>query len=92
MSQYRIVTENGIHFVAGGIIPAALVKVGQQWVGASGSIVTIEHVTFDNEADAWVRYSWVKNDVTHFHEKLNFAFQCRYCLVVNEPTLPPYLN
>lgn len=92
VTNLRVETDNDIHYVAGGILPIRFVKPGQRWIGASGSLVTVESIITDNQTDAWVKYSWIQNDVQYFHEKLNFDFQCRYCLVVDDPVLPPGLG
>ena len=64
------------------------IKVGSRWCAASGSnhIVTVEGINQYGSTDPWheVVYSWEENGVKKTHDKDQFAFQCRYCLIIEE--------
>lgn len=75
----RIEEHYGNKIVCGHIFKSDEIKVGQRWQGSSGSVVTIESVE-----DDWVAYSWHVDGVKKVHDKLSFAFQCRYCLIVED--------
>lgn len=91
MTPFRIETNtHGHHFIAGGILPERMMKPGQRWVAADGSnhVVTI----FDIR-EGCVAYKFRDRfDQLTWNEKDNFSFQCRYCLVVDTPELPPELT
>jgi hypothetical protein len=80
----RVETVNGRHLLCGGIIPRDAVKVGQRWAPASGGNYEVEVVS----AGEWVRYTWTEAGGSKSHEKDNFSFQCRYCLVLDTPEVP----
>ena len=71
--------RTGHDILCGGILPVEELKVGQLWVGTSGTQVTITGIDGD-----WITYEWSENGQTKTHEKESFAFQCRYCLVVSD--------
>lgn len=81
----RVETIHGRYLLCGGVIPAEDVEVGQIWSPADGSnrSVRVEAVTRD-----FVTYSWKEGDSFKEHSKLNFAFQCRYCLVLPTNEVP----
>lgn len=79
MSDKRIEQHHGRTIVCGYIFPLNEIKPGQEWQGSSGSVVTIESV----DADGWVTYWWTERGERKSHTKEAFAFQCRYCLVLN---------
>jgi len=55
------------------------IVIGCRWQGSGGSVVTVESIC----NLGWVTYSWTDvNGVKKTHEKESFAFQCRYCLIV----------
>lgn len=83
----RIEQVHGRYLLCGNIIPKKEVRPGQTWAPADGSNRT---VTVDNADDEWVDYSWTEDGVTKTHMKLNFSFQCRYCLVLDKPELPDW--
>lgn len=62
------------------------IQVGSRWVRADGSkgFVTVEGLNSYRSTDPWyeVVYSWEKDGKKFTHEKEAFAFQCRYCLIV----------
>ena len=62
------------------------IKVGSRWCRADGSkgFVVVEGINQYGSIDPWyeVVYSWELNGEKFTHEKETFAFQCRYCLIV----------
>lgn len=70
----RVEKCNDNWLLLGGTLPAEIVQPGQVWQGAGGSTVEVLEVNGD-----WIKYSQQKGSD---HEKNNFAFQCRYSLVV----------
>jgi hypothetical protein len=63
------------------------IQVGSRWARADGSkgFVTVEGFKYygsTNPYDWNVVYSWELNGEKFTHEKEVFAFQCRYCLIV----------
>jgi hypothetical protein len=46
--------------------------------------VTVEGINQYGSTNSWyeVVYSWEENGVKKTHDKDQFAFQCRYCLIV----------
>jgi hypothetical protein len=64
------------------------IQVGSRWARADGSkgFVTVEGFNTYGSIDPWteVVYSWEKGGVKFIHEKEVFAFQCRYCLIVED--------
>lgn len=88
MSRYRVETVHGRHLLCGGVIPTEMVKAGQIWAAADGSNRTV----YIESAGEWVDYSWYENGVKKIHTKMNFAFQCRYCLVLETPEVPEELK
>ena len=86
-SGFRIEMAHGRPLLCGGIIPPEMVKPGQVWASADGSNRTVE--VMETPGD-WVKYGWHEEDKFFTHTKLNFAFQCRYCLVT--PTIPEGLE
>lgn len=89
MSRYRVETVHGRHLLCGGVIPDHMVKTGQRWASADGSNREVQVTSADTE---WVGYTWSEGEKSIHHEKLNFAFQCRYCLVLDEPVVPEELS
>ncbi len=75
----RIETVNGRNLVCGHFFPASELASGQRWAPADGSNREVKIVTVDGE---WVEYEWQDNGERKTHQKLAFAFQCRYCKVV----------
>ena len=82
--KLRIETLHGRHLICGGTLPSSAVKNGQTWAAADGSNRTVRV----ESAGEWVDYSWEENGTRKLHTKMNFAFQCRYCLVVDTPEVP----
>lgn len=84
--MYRVEFVNGRYLLCGGLIPVDCIKAGQQWASADGSdrFVKIENV----RESEWVDYSWLDNGEKKTHTKLAFAFQCRYCLVLENNRIP----
>ena len=84
----RVELIHGRYLLCGHIIPYDQVKHGQVWASADGSNRT---VTISGVRDDWVGYTWRENGRVIYHEKLNFAFQCRYCLVLPDTNIPQEL-
>jgi len=75
---FRIEEQNGEMIACGGIFPADEIKAGQRWQGSSGHTVLVDKV------DSYsVHYSWDESGIKKTHKKSHFAFQCRYCLILN---------
>lgn len=84
----RVEVVHGRNLLCGYIVPHIKVQPGQTWAAASGSDHT---VTVENVDREWVDYSWTEADGSKkVHTKLIGAFQCRYCLVLDEPELPKW--
>jgi len=75
----RVETHYGNRVVCGHIFAPEEIKIGSRWQASSGNTVT---VTANNEG--WITYEWIEKGETRSHEKQSFAFQCRYCLIVEE--------
>lgn len=88
MSGLRVETVHGRHLLCGGLIDNKHIKHGQAWAPASGGNYT---VTISGVRDEWVGYTWLENGVRKYHEKSAFAFQCRYCLVLETSEIPKEL-
>jgi hypothetical protein len=81
----RIENHFGKNIVCGHIFPDNEVKVGSQWQSSSGSIVTVQQVDLtESGSEGWVTYNWMEQGHRRTHEKMIFAFQCRYCLIVED--------
>ena len=85
MSAFRVETIHGRHLLCGGIIPRDMVKAGQEWAPADGGNYTVNVTAVSDDC---VHYTW--GDGKTQHQKDNFAFQCRYCLVLPSPELPEW--
>lgn len=76
------------HKVALHIFKAHEIQVGSRWARADGSrgYVTVEGLNTYGSIDPWIEvvYSWEKDGEKFTHEKDAFAFQCRYCLIVED--------
>lgn len=73
----RIETVNGKRIVCAHIYPEHEIQPGSLWIGAGCTVVKVENVK-----DGLVTYSWTNKTGKHMHIKSVFAFQCRYCLIV----------
>ena len=64
------------------------IQVGSRWARADGSkgYVTVEGFQCYGSIDPWIEvvYSWELNGEKFIHEKDVFAFQCRYCLIIED--------
>ena len=63
------------------------IQIGSLWERADDfkSYVTVEGFNYYGSVDPWnweVVYSWEENGVKKIWQKESFAFQCRYCLIV----------
>lgn len=85
--NYETETRNGHKFIVGHFFKAHEIEVGSRWARADGSkgFVTVEGLNSYGSTDPWfeVVYSWEVNGKKFTHEKESFAFQCRYCLIVD---------
>jgi hypothetical protein len=75
----RVEVVNGRKLLCGQILKPEQLAVGQTWAAASGADHTVKIAGID---DGWVRYEWVESGEPVSNEKESFAFQCRYCLVI----------
>jgi hypothetical protein len=62
------------------------IQVGSRWIGVSGGIVTVEGINQYGSTNSWyeVVYSWYENGEKKTHDKDQFSFQCRYCLILED--------
>jgi hypothetical protein len=79
----RIETVHGRNLVCGHIFAFEEILVGQVWASADGSDRTVR-VVGTPYLGHWVVYEWEEQGQTKRHAKEQFAFQCRYCLVVSQ--------
>jgi hypothetical protein len=84
--DYETKIQNGHKFIVGHFFKAHEIQIGSRWIGASGSIVTVEGLNTYGSIDPWIEvvYSWEENGVKKTHDKGVFSFQCRYCLIVED--------
>lgn len=76
----RLEWKNNKRILCGHILPAQKIKSGQQWMGSSGLIVTVNCV----DEFGWVHYNWIENGELVEHQKDSFSFQCRYSVIVKD--------
>lgn len=90
--MYRVELINGRYLLCGGIIHNSCILVGQLWASAAGAnrVVTIEDVYLSSGSTV-VKYSWFEGNEKKTHEKLDFSFQCRYCLVLEDNKIPEWI-
>jgi len=75
MQEFRV-ERSGKHWVLlGGILPAGVVRIGQQWLSSSGHAVEV----VDVDEQGWVTYV---GEIQPLHTKDNFSFQCKYSLIL----------
>jgi len=84
ITDMRVEHVHGRHLLCGVILEESQVEAGQTWAAADGSDRTV----LVESAGRWVEYSWVENGEKLLHTKMNFAFQCRYCLVLPDDRTP----
>jgi hypothetical protein len=84
--DYETEITNGHKHIVRHFFKAHEIQVGSRWIGSSGGIVTVEGFNSYGSTDPWIEvvYSWQLNGEKFTHEKDAFAFQCRYCLIVEE--------
>jgi hypothetical protein len=86
--DYETETINGHRAVVRHFFKPHEIQIGSRWCAASGSnhIVTIEDIIHYGSTDPWYKvvYSWGENGVKKTHEKDQFSFQCRYCLIIED--------
>lgn len=76
----RIEEHHGKKIVCGHIYPITEVNVGEVWQGSTGHTVIITKVDVDCDQ---IHYAWEESGGINVHKKESFAFQCRYCRVVD---------
>lgn len=81
----RIERVHNRWLLCGVMLPYTMLQPGQTWAAADGSNHTVQ---IDRMEHDWVHYSWTADGQTQHHEKMSFAFQCRYCLVIDGPEWP----
>lgn len=79
----RIEEHHGNNIVCGGVLPTHEIKVGQRWQDSGGNVVEVIKVKIGG-FNEYVEWSWEEYGKTKTHEKTSFAFQCRYCLIVED--------
>lgn len=79
---------HGRWLLCGHILDAKHIKHGQTWASADGSNRTVRISAVRGD---WVGYTWEEPSGRKYHEKEAFAFQCRYCLVLDGPEIPKEL-
>ncbi len=84
----RVETIHGRHLLCGHFIRPDQIEPGQVWASADGSDRTVQ---VDRVEGEWVYYSWHEHGRRMDHDKLSFAFQCRYCLVLPTTDIPKEL-
>lgn len=84
----RVETVNGRHLLCGHILDVSQIHPGQKWAPADGSNREVVVMYTD---DDWVHYGWLADGKLVTHMKTSFAFQCRYCLVLDTPEIPQEL-
>ena len=84
--SFRIETQCGRNIVCGGLLPLSCLKVGQEWQGSGGGVVTIDRIekrmTHEENPRPFYQIHY-SSAVQKSHDELDFDFQCRYCLVVD---------
>jgi hypothetical protein len=76
----RIEEHHGRNIVCGHIFPIEEVEKGQVWQSSSGGCVIITKVCLNQ---GQVHYAWEAAGGVNVHVKDSFAFQCRYCKIVD---------
>lgn len=77
----RLEVKHSRVLLCGHILSPEFILVGQRWASADGSN---REVTVSNVDGDWIEYTWSDGDgAAVYHAKLSFAFQCRYCLIVD---------
>lgn len=85
----RVETVHDRQLLCGHILTRDKLAVGQVWASAAGANRTVTIVAIQND---WITYEWMELGEPVRHEKDWFAFQCRYCLVLDTPTIPEALK
>ena len=80
----RVEQHNGRYILCGAILPTEFIKHGQLWMSSGNLIVRVTYV----KNGEWVYYSWEEQGEVRQYSKDSFAFQCRYCLVLDGPEIP----
>jgi hypothetical protein len=83
----RVELVRNKYLLCGHILKSSEIKVGQKWSASSGSDTFVVVVSVDD-------FGYVTYEGEHQsrHEKEAFAFQCRYCLVLEDNKIPDWLT
>jgi hypothetical protein len=54
------------------------IEVGSMWMSSGNNVVTVT----ENDGE-WITYQWEESAGTKYNSKDYFAFQCRYCLIID---------
>lgn len=76
----RIEEHHGKKIVCGHIFPISEFEPGQRWQASGGATVIITKVDVANDR---IHYAWQDAGGVNVHTKECFAFQCRYCKIVD---------
>ncbi len=83
----RIEKQGNYYIICGYILDIDDIKPNQQWIGTGNSPVTVSKVE-----DGDVYYTWYEKGNLKINSKDSFAFQCRYCLIVDLDNLPSFVG
>lgn len=84
----RVELVHGRRLLCGHILADDQVKPAQIWAAADGGDRTVRITAVAHD---WVTYTWGEHGEPKYHDKSIFAFQCRYCLVLDGPEIPKEL-
>ena len=80
--------HKGRWLLCGVILPGDLIKPGQVWVSSGNNTVRVTDVEVSTDGHYLIKYEWDERGEVRSHEKWMFAFQCRYCLALENSTIP----
>jgi hypothetical protein len=84
--QGRIIEDGQYKLLGGVIIKPSDIKKGSTWKGTGNITVKVYKVETMSCKDGseWseIHYCWNENGKIATHSKDSFAFQCRYCMVL----------
>lgn len=87
MTDYPFVNEDENKFIVHHIFSVDEMRqmVGTNWISSSNSVVTISKIEEPTPGWQEIFYEWPPTEHSRgFHNKERFAFQCRYCLLVDD--------
>lgn len=86
----KIKEQDGRRILIQRVLDRKHIRPGQVWVDSGGCSVTISRTQWFDD-DLWVYY-WPEGESGKREiDKESFSFQCRYCLDVSGPQVPPDL-